>query len=248
MTARWSAADADGDAPGVSLEYSADGGRTYATVSRRGRATAPSRSRAGCSWPRRAGGCGWRATDGFTTTVTAAQPVVVLPRAPAVTILEPAPGQRVQGGAALYLHGTAIDDRGRTLPGRRLRWNAGRSRLGTGATLSAVLPAGARSVRLVARDRSGTGSAAVRVRARATTPLFLRRAPRPVSRRARTLTLVVAATQPSTLRVGGQRRSLGRSVRRVRVRVRPGRSPLRLRATLAAGGRSSTQYVLVPRR
>ena len=249
VTVRWSVADADGGDPGVSLEYSADGGRTYATVAQGegGGTVALPRGMLAAS---RNGRVRLRATDGFNTSVTAAQPVVVLPRAPAVTILEPAARQRVQGGAALYLRGTAVDDRGRTLPGRRLRWYAGRTRLGSGATLSAVLPAGARSVRLVARDLSGrTGAARVRVRARATTPLFLRlSAPRRLSRRARTLTLVVAATQPSTLRVGGQRHPVGRGTRRIRVRVRPGRSTLRLRAALAAGGRSSTQYVVVPRR
>jgi hypothetical protein len=113
-----------------------------------------------------------------------------------------------------------------------------------------VLPAGARSVRLVARDRGGrTGSATVGVKVQATTPLFLRLSvPRRLSRRARTLTLVVAATEPATLRLGTQRRSVGRRAQHISVHVRPGRGTLRLRFVLAAGGRSSTQYVAVPRR
>jgi hypothetical protein len=71
--------------------------------------------------------------------------------------------------------------------------------------------------------------------------------PGTLSRRARTLALVVAATEPATLRLGKQHRSVGRRAQHISVRVRPGRSTLRLRFVLAAGGRSSTQYVAVPR-
>jgi hypothetical protein len=60
-----------------------------------------------------------RITDGFNTTVTPARPVVVLPRAPAVTIIEPALHQRVQGGEMLYLQGAAADGGGHSLAGGR---------------------------------------------------------------------------------------------------------------------------------
>jgi uncharacterized delta-60 repeat protein len=248
VTVRWQAADADGGSPSVSVEYSADAGMTYATVAQaQGSAQVVLPAGILASSPRAR--LRLRITDGFNTTVTTARPVVVLPRAPAVTIIEPALHQRVQGGEMLYLQGNATDGGGHSLAGGQLRWYSGSRLLGSGAMLSAVLPAGARSVRLVARDRGGrTGSATIGVRVQATTPLFLRLSvPRHLSRRARTLTLVVAATEPATLRLGTQRRSVGRRPHHISVHVRPGRGTLRLRFVLAAGGRSSTQYVAVSR-
>jgi uncharacterized delta-60 repeat protein len=249
VTVRWQAADADGGTPSVSVEYSADAGMTYDTVAQaQGSEQVVLPAGVLASSPRAR--LRLRITDGFNTTVTAARPVVVLPRAPAVTIIEPALQQRVQGGEMLYLQGAAADDGGHSLAGGQLRWFASGHLLGTGAVLSAVLPAGARSVRLVARDGAGrTGSATVGLKVQATTPLFLRlTVSRRLSRRARTLALVVAATEPATLRLGKQRRSVGRHAQHISVRVRPGRGILRLRFVLAAGGRSSTQYVAVPRR
>jgi hypothetical protein len=249
VTLRWSAADADGDVPDVSLEYSADGGKTYRTVVQGaggGRVTLPRNLLAAST----RGRLRLRATDGFNTTVTPARPIVVLARRPSVQILEPRSRDRVQGGAALYLQGAGVDDHGRNLSGRRLRWYAGRKLLGIGATLSAVLPAGTRVVRLVARDRAGrVGSASVGIRMQATTPLFLRlTAPARLSRRARTLRVRVASTVPATLRLGSQHHSVGPRPRGVRFRVRRGRSTLRLRFVLQAGRRASAQYVLVRRR
>ena len=249
VTVRWNAADADGGSPAVSLEYSADAGATYITVAQaQGSAQIVLPAGVLASSPR--GRLRLRVTDGFNTTVTAARPVVVVPRVPAVTIIEPALHQRVQGGEMLYLHGDAADGGGHPLAGGQLRWFASGHLLGTGAMLSAVLPAGARSVRLVARDRAGrTGSATVGLTVKTTTPLFLRlTVPRHLSRRARTLALVVAVTEPANLRLGKQRWSVGRRAQHVSVHIRPGRGTLRLRFVLAAGGRSSTQYVAVPRR
>jgi hypothetical protein len=115
--------------------------------------------------------------------------------------------------------------------------------------VSAALPAGTRSVRLEATDAAGrTGSASVAVRVRATTPFFVRLSAPRVSRTARTAVLVVSATQPSTLTVRGRRHRVGHRTTRIRVPIGAGRTPVRLRLTLTAGGRRSTSTIVVNRR
>jgi hypothetical protein len=103
---------------------------------------------------------------------------------------------------------------------------------------------------LVATDSAGrTGSETRPVTVRATTPYFLAlKAPGRVPRRARGLTLTVAATQVGTLRVRGRQFKVGRSPRRIRVRVGAGRRTVRLRLTLVAGGGRSQRLVVIPRR
>jgi hypothetical protein len=248
VTVLWLAADADGDPLDVSLDYSTDGGRTFTTVAGgvdRGGVKLPVELLAASTQAR----LRLRVNDGFNSA-SATVALVVEPRAPLVTILEPGPGQRSQAGSALYLRGGAVDDRGRRIPPGRLRWYAGARLLGAGDTLSAALPAGTRAIRLVATDRSGrSGSASVPVRTQATFPFFLRLdAPRRLSRNARALTLTAASTQPASLRIAGLVVDLGRSARRLSVPVSPGTSALTLRLVLTAGGKSTTQVVVVPRR
>jgi hypothetical protein len=248
VTVRWQASDADSGAPTVTVEYSPDGGRTYHVLAQSegaGHAVLP----AGMLTASRQGRLRLLATDGFNTTATAPRPVVVGARAPTVTITDPASREPVQGGEELYLQGSAVDDVGRSVPSGRLRWYAGRHLLGTGAMLSAALPAGANSVTLEARATDGVGRATVGVRVHVTTPLFLRFvAPHRLSRRARTLTISVAATEPAVLKLGDQHASVGRNARKVNLRIQPGRSTLNLHFVLSAGGRSSAQDAVITRR
>ena len=246
---RWRASDADGDQLTASLDVATDG-RAYRNVwagpAAAGRADVPTELLPAA----RAARLRLRLSDGFRETTVRSARFAIASRRPAVQVLEPAPGQRVDAGATVRLRGAAVDDRGRMLDGRRLRWFAGRTPLGRGALVSAVLPAGTRRVRLEARDARGRrASATVPLRSRATTPLFLRLdAPARISRRAARVRLVVAATQPARLAVRGERHAVGAQPRTIHVPLRPGRAPVRLRLTLRAGGRTSVATVLVRRR
>jgi hypothetical protein len=246
---RWRASDADGDPLEATLDVSADGGRTFHNVwggpSGDGTARLPA-ERLDATGDAR---LRLRVTDGFNETTTTSARFVVVGRRPRVQILEPTPDQRGDAGGAARLRGAAVDDRGRQLTGKRLRWLAGSTLLGRGTTVTAPLPAGTRRIRLEATDAAGrTGSDSVAVRVRATTPFFLRLTAPRISRTSRTAVLVVAATQPSTLTVRGHRYAVGPKSRRIRVRVGAGRSAIPLRLTLAAGGRRSVSTVVVRRR
>ena len=171
-----------------------------------------------------------------------------MPRRPQVEILEPGARQSTDAGGTLRLRGAAADGSGRAIPGRRLVWRAGGRLLGRGATVGAVLPAGARSIRLEATDAAGRrGVDTVAVRVRPTTPFFVRLAAPAIARAARTAVLTVAATQPATLTVRGRRFAVG--PRRAACASRsapPGR--IRLTLTLSAGGRRSVNTITVRRR
>jgi len=249
LTVTWRTNDADPGVREVALEWSADGGRTFAPVFTgpdTGRARVPVHLLAASA----SGRLRLRVNDGFSDTEATSGRIVVPRRRPRVEILGPPARRAIAAGSVVTLEGAAEDDRGRTIRGRGLRWFAGRRLLGRGEQVSAVLPAGTRTVRLVATDRSGrTGSARRRLRVRASTPFFLRlRAPARLSRRARTLRLVVAATQPATLRVRGRRFAVGRNARRISVPVPAGRRTLRVGLTLSAGGKRSPHTLLVRRR
>ena len=150
----------------------------------------------------------------------------------------------------MFLRGVAVDDRGRAIVGSRLRWRVGGRVVGRGERVSAVLSPGARRLSLQATDAAGRlGMDSVALRVRATTPFFVRlRAPRTLPRRARSVAIVVSATQRATLRVGKRRFAVGPQSRRVRIAVAAGRRTLRLQLTLSAGGKSSRRIVVVTRR
>lgn len=191
-----------------------------------------------------------RANDGFNETSTTSARFVVVARRPRVEILEPGPGQRADAGGTVLLRGAAVDDHGRAIVGARLRWLAGGRVVGRGESVGAVLPPGARRLSLQATDAAGRiATETVVLRVRAATPFFVRlSAPRTLSRRARSLVIVVAATQRVTLAVGTRHFAVGPQSRRLRIAVAAGRRALRLQLTLSAGGRSSRRIVVVQRR
>ena len=249
VTVRWRALDGDRDALAVALDYSADGGRTFRNVwsgpDRGGVAQVPTEYLDATARAR----LRLRVSDGFNETSAISAPFVVVARPPRVEILEPARGQRPEAGGTILLRAAAVDDRGRTMDGRRLRWLANGRIVARGALASAALPAGTRRLTLEATDAAGRkGSAVVGLAVRSTTPFFVRlTAPSRVSRRARSVTLIVSATQPSVLRVGGRRFRVGRATARLRVPVAAGRSALRLQLTLSAGGKSSRRTLAISR-
>ncbi len=131
----------------------------------------------------------------------------------------------------------------------------GRRLLGTGTQISiADLPAGRQRIRLIARDRFGrTASASVLVRLRASRPVFIAlRVPGRIGRHTRSLRLHVTSSLPARLVIRGagsraQRFAAGPASRSVVVRVRPGRSTLRLSLSLSAAGLSTSTIALVTR-
>ncbi|MCW2952516.1 MAG: hypothetical protein JWQ48_1686 [Conexibacter sp.] len=250
VTVRWTAADPDGGALDLSLDYSHDGGRSFRNVfagpADRRSVRLPAALLAASANAR----LRLRVSDGFTTTTTTSARFAVASRPPEVRILEPSAPAHVDAGGTVLLRGAARDDRDAPITGRRLRWLAGGRLLGSGPSIAVALPAGTRRIVLAATDRSGrVATASVGVRLRATTPFFLRLdVPSRIAPRARTATLVVASTQPATLRVGARRFAVGAAARRIRVPVRPGRTTVTLRLTLTAGGTASTRTVALQRR
>ncbi|MFT3865181.1 MAG: hypothetical protein QM729_12970 [Solirubrobacterales bacterium] len=249
VTVRWRASDADHDPVSAELDYSTDGGRTFDEIYGAGTARVaevPVTLLAPSTHAR----LRLRVSDGFNVTTVESKTFVVAPRPPTPTILMPAGRERIAAGAAIYLSGGAVDAAGRALTGRHLRWFAGKTKLGSGAKLSAILPAGTRRVRLEAVDAAGRAAwTSARVVVAPTTPFFLSlEYPHRLSRRARSVRLTVTATQPSILRIGAAQFAVGRTRRTVRVAITPGSSTLHLRLRLTAGGRSMVQPVEIARR
>jgi hypothetical protein len=249
LVVRWQATDADGDELDAALDVSSDGGRTFHNVwagpGALGSARIPIELLDATDDAR----LRLRVSDGFNETQTTSGRFRIASRRPLVEILEPAPGQRADSGAAVRLSGAALDDKGRQVSGRQLVWFSGRTELGRGAVVNATLPAGTRRLRLEATDSAGrTGSTSVAVRVRPTTPFFVRLTAAPISRSARRAVLVVSATQPATLTVRGRRYRVGPDVRRIDVSVGPGPGAVRLELLLSAGGRRSVGTITVRRR
>ncbi len=234
----------------VEIDASSDGGRRYRTVysgvDPGTRAVALPSSLFQAS---RRARLRVRVSDGFRESATVSKPFVVVARRPQVKILEPTGRLRTDAGGTVLLAGGAVDDQGRAIAGKSLVWRAGRRVIGRGAQVSAAIPAGVRSIRLTATDRHGrTGSDSIGARVRTTAPLFVKLSAKRVSRGARRATVLVSASQPATLRAGGRRFHVAPRARRVRVPIRAGRKPVRLRMVLSAGGRRSVNTLVIRRR
>ena len=254
-TVRWRASDADRDALLATLDYSADGGRTFERIW-----TGPNRS--GVRLPARLLPRTSRArlrvtvNDGFRASSAKSRTFASPGAAPLVDVVSPPSGMRQPNDAPLALTGRAFDDRSRALTGRRLRWLLRGRRIGTGERISpAGLPAGRHRIVLEARDSAGRVSRdSVTVTLTQAKPLFLTlSAPVTVKRTARSLRLRIAVSQPSQLIVSGaggraQRFAVDRKARRLTVRLRRGTKPLTLRLTLEAGRQTNLRTVTVARR
>ena len=168
---RWSASDADGDPLRVAVSYAADGKRFERVWMGSGDSvTLPAQF-----LPRgRAARLRVTVNDGFRSAMATSKPFRSPGAAPAVRIVSPLQGARQSADAALVLTGEAFADGGRSLEGSRLTWSAGGRVLGHGESIAAAgLPAGARRITLIARDRFGrSGRASVGVRVRAATPFL----------------------------------------------------------------------------
>lgn len=246
---RWTASDADGDPLESSVDYSADGGRTWRTVSvgvTDGATTLPRSYFARSANAR----VRVRVNDGFNESAVTSEKLTSAGAPPVVRIEQPGARERVMGGAAVVLRGTAFDDSGRLLASRRLTWFDGRRKLGTGRAVTARgLAPGRHRLRLVANDALGRqASSTVVLTVGAGTPLFTTlQAPARIGRAARRVTIRVASSVPATLAVTDRRFKVGVRPRRITVRVPAGRAALSLRLTLQAAGKRTSSAVVVER-
>lgn len=254
VVVRWQASDSDGDALQAAVLYSRDDGRSWRTVTTApstGRATVPATYFAGS----RRGRVRVVVNDGFHETAATSARFRAAGNPPTVRILAPARGTRVRSDTTVALSGEAIADSLKLVTGTRLRWFDGQRRLGTGERIAARgLRPGRRRIRLVATDAAGRSATAVTsLRVVAVDPDFtVLRAPLRLARSARRLSFSVAASVPSRLTVGvaGRRTTfpVGRSPRRVAVRVPRGNKKLQLGLLLRAGGRQTATAIAVGRK
>lgn len=244
---RWRAVDADPGPLSATVEYSADGGRTWTTKhigTSRGRVSLNVAELA----PSRRARVRLRVDDGFAEAVAVSRSFTVPPAPPQVRIVDPAGGLRVRPDAPLVLRGEAFAG-GRKLSGGALRWFDGRRALGSGETLTLDrINPGAHTLRLVASAGGRSSSRRVRVRVRAVRAQFLVLSPGRLGRRARTARLRVRTNVPATLIVGRARVVVGPRTRRVTVPVRPGSRPARLALTLRTAAGSIRTTLTVARR
>jgi hypothetical protein len=235
---RWNAANSDHDALTASVDYSANAGRSWVSIyqgpASPGRVTLPSRLLAHSS----------RAmvqvsvNDGFHQTSATSVVFRAVGAPPTVMITAPDMHARVAAGGNLNLAATAYDDDQKQLPGRAIRWTAGRFVVGTGEDLTADnLPAGHYRLTATATDSSGRkGSASVPIVVMPAKPLLrVFKVPRTISRRAKTLKLKAAAVTPVILTVGRHQFLVTRTLSTVAVPVKPARKPLSIRLVLRSG-------------
>ena len=248
LPVRFAVSDADGDALETTLEYSADGGKTYRGVASgltgssyslpTGVLTRASKARLRL-----------RVSDGWNQTAAVSRAFRVDGPPPAVAILTPPSGTRIAADQVLNLEGVAYDDRSRLIGSKSLRWFDGRRSLGRGSTLVVDgLRPGKHTLRLVARAGGRTGSTTARVTVSAVTPRFVALVPpASVKRTARTVTLRAASSVAGTLELGKQRFAANRRTRTYRFRIKPGSSALKLKLVLRSGGRTATASLTIPR-
>ena len=241
VSVRWAASDADGDALTALVEYSSDGGKSFRTVfygPSTGSTRLPGRFFTRSSTAR------VRVTvnDGFNQTSALSARFVSLGGAPTVEIVQ-APVAPVRDDVPAPLQAVGFDAAGRRLPGRALRWSVGKRSLGLGESIAASgLKPGRNRVTVMARDANGqTGRASVTIDVIAAKPVLLvLRAVKPRAGQRRVV-LQIASSLPGTLDVQGRRYPVGRTTRRIVVRLRRGlKAGKAIAMTLRARGGSRT--------
>jgi hypothetical protein len=234
---RWRSRDPDGDRLQATVRYSGDGGRSWDTIfigPDRGHALLPARLLTASRDAR----VRVYVSDGFDEAIATSDGFTSLGAPPIVSIDSPTSGARVLAGAGLDLEGSAWDDTNTDLRGRALVWRSGRQLLGHGASLSTfALGPGRHRITLSAEDRHDrVATASVTVTVLPSPPIVtMLRAPHRISAKARALAISLTTLAPANLAAGRVRALVGRSPKRVRLQVRPGRSPLTVVLALRSG-------------
>jgi hypothetical protein len=246
---RWTATDSDNDPLTLKVAYAVDGKNFLSTFVGPNNQTQflPSDLFAGSRKAR----IRVTANDGFNETSAISAPFSAVGHPPTVQILDPAAGLSIRNDASLQLRGIAFDDLAKRITAkRRLTWSTRGKVIGRGSSVSVSgLAPGNRTITLAARDRAGhTGRASVRVKVRAAAPRFLvLAAPAKVAQTARSFKLKVASSLPGTLRIGKQQFAVGRASKTLKVKVKPGSTPLALTLRLKAYTRSIGQQLTIAR-
>jgi hypothetical protein len=247
---RWSAHDADGGSLTVEVRYSADGGHTWHTIyggPNIGGVTLPS----GFLSASKTALVRVYVSDGFNQAIATSPQFRALGAPPLVTITSPRTGTRQLAAAALTLTGVAWDDGNHMLAGKSLTWTAGRTVLGRGASISpTTLTAGRHTITLTATDHSRRkGRASIVVTILPSPPtLTLLKAPRTISRKAKSVTIKLASLAPATVTVGHTRATIGRKARSVKIKIKRGKTTLTLILVLKSGSYTIHVPVTIARR
>ncbi|HYH58292.1 MAG TPA: Ig-like domain-containing protein [Thermoleophilaceae bacterium] len=249
VTVAWTATDPDGGTLEASIEYSADDGRNWRTISVGeidGKVSLPSTLMTTAKRAR------VRVTvnDGWNETAALSEVFSSEGAPPSVRIVSPAPKTRQGNDATLQLIAQGTDERRKDLRPGSFRWYDGKRLIARGASaLVAGLAPGTRTLRVEATDSRGRkGSDKVKVRLRAMAPrLFGMKVPKKIGSKARRLKLKAASTIPGKLKIGRKKFNVGLKPKRLAVPVKPGGKPLRLTLVLSAHGKKSKTFLTVKR-
>jgi hypothetical protein len=235
---RWREHDADGNHLSATVDYSADGGRTWRVLAGPVRDSSVRIASRLLSASRNAR-LRVRISDGFNLTTVTSRRLRVLGVPPTVQIMGAPSQARVLQTSILPLRGNAFDDARRPITGRQLTWYLGKRRIGHGEFVIAQhLQPGNTTIRLVATDRHGRRAQAIlRVHVNAVAARYLLFwAPLRVSPRARSVRITAATTVPATLVIAGKGYALGPRERTITVHIRPGHTLLVLPCSLRSRG------------
>ena len=246
---RWRAQEAGGGALEVTVDYSADGGRSYRPIytgPNDGSVLLPSYLLSASRNAR----VRLYASDGFNEAIITSPRFIARGAPPMVHITSPTRTLRIPDGATLNLAGTAYDDKGAMLSGRALVWRSGRQLLGHGMHITTMaLAAGRHRVTLTARDPAGrTTSASVSITILDSPPvLTVLKFPGRISPKARSLTLRVATLAPDTLTIGHTRLAVNRRPKLIHLRIKAARRTLELELVLRSGRYSQRIPITITR-
>ncbi|MGO9794366.1 MAG: hypothetical protein ACLP8S_34030 [Solirubrobacteraceae bacterium] len=234
----------------ASVDVSTDGGSTWNSVTE-GLTGSSATIPADALPTSRRGRIRVRVSDGFAETAAVSGLLRFPGSPPTVTITSVIPGVVARSDRSVDVYGQALDETGRILEGKALRWYLGRKLLGTGTALSlSDLTPGRHLLRLEARGHTGrVGVASVAMRILAEAPAFIAvSAPASVPRSARSMLVTVEASEPATLRVGTRHFAVGVRPTRVRISLTRRAGVAGAELVLSAYGRTEHATVAVQRR
>ncbi len=251
LKVHWRTRASSGAALRSALDYSIDNGHTWKTVYS-GDATGGVRLPAILLPGSRQARLRLRVSDGFSDRQVISPRFTSLGSPPRATIFM---GTGFADRGVSAFNARAVDDLGRQLPGRRLRWFLDRRSIGRGTLVKLnSLPPGRHHLTLVATDSQGRSARLVRrITVSSTRPVlsYLAHASR-IGRHVRVVTLVLASnvgaravvTGPGVRRVSF---TLGPRRRRQRIFLTRVRGPVRLLLVLRHGSSRTTAEMLIDR-
>jgi hypothetical protein len=252
LTVKWSASDADKDPLTIAIDEAASPSAKFRMVAA-GLTGNSTKIPLSMLTPAKNARIRVRALDGFRQGVAIVTSVRIPPGPPQVSILEPAKTASVPADGMISLAGQAFDANSKLMKGRALTWLVDGRRVASGATaMTSGLKPGIRKISLVAVSGGRRGVATVRLKVTKVTPRLLTAGgPAKLGKSARSVTLTLAASVPSSLKITGGAKTvnatLGRRAQKVRVPVKPSAKTLALVLQLRGGGGSAVESLAIPR-